>query len=824
MKQVLSDVSSGSLMQEVYSAQGDTLDKLIADNQDAFNQLFVETATWGLKHWEEFCGIGTDLNKPLEIRRAAIRTHLLGTGTVTKDAIKRVSADFGFNQVDIFEDYAPYIVKLIFDNTGEAHKGNATEVLRALRELLPAHVDMFYIFLRNSWKEVQDALMIFNDLDGYQWRDFSEANDVSATQSPNLGMNIWADGDLISMGGFNTNFRKIDDKFGANSGHVHNGIDGHRIDAGQETKYTVTEMGNTNMADAINRLNNKIGISGGKDQLKSITGGNALNENTWSLIVFWLQKSKEAIVGAITAKGVPASTSDNFSVLNNKINQIDIGIPPQGTAEENEVRAGKTFINSTGVKTGTATVHAANTVFMPKVTDTILNGIHDGTTKVKGDSALTGGNIKQGVKIFGVTGHYSDSLYHEGDVIPVERVNIHSESNDVSAWAYFAVSANNLREIEADPNSSAVFVGGNGLLKLNRHGDFLWARLPYNAFGQALTITDMIIVNNEVYAACYDAVGSYLCKLNPITGDVVWKYTSQSTHAARGHLAYTNNRLYYNNGGETTFIEVVSMDGIFIKRIDTPQMVTALCATKAGFVYYATKNMTGPWTTLVSGNQSFRCFRVNGIEYFTLASVPWEARLHKIDPNNGDAEVWNKDISAAIPIEFYATFDKRHIDRMVGVDEDNIIFSSQRYTEVRTVQAWGGSGYVNVNVVDKHNDITKLNGETQEYVHDENYTLWYRMHFAGESRELAISRFGTYTYNTITWLQVNPNNTIWTISGSSNAYRFDANVNFSNGFNYSSSVSSINGISQDNLGDSYWINDYIIRKNGKRITYYRINP
>lgn len=47
-------------------------EKLRAAVADILNQLFVNTATWGLDLWEEFCGLQTNANDAYAQRRARV--------------------------------------------------------------------------------------------------------------------------------------------------------------------------------------------------------------------------------------------------------------------------------------------------------------------------------------------------------------------------------------------------------------------------------------------------------------------------------------------------------------------------------------------------------------------------------------------------------------------------------------------------------------------------------------------------------------------------------------------------------------------------------
>lgn len=47
------------------------------------DQLQLDTATWGLKYWEETLGIAVEEEKAPEFRRSRIRSKLRGAGVTT---------------------------------------------------------------------------------------------------------------------------------------------------------------------------------------------------------------------------------------------------------------------------------------------------------------------------------------------------------------------------------------------------------------------------------------------------------------------------------------------------------------------------------------------------------------------------------------------------------------------------------------------------------------------------------------------------------------------------------------------------------------------
>lgn len=116
--------------------------------KDVLNQLFVDTATWGLNSWEKMLGLKIDTTETLENRRARVMTRLRGTGTVTKSMIKNVCKSFTNGEVDVIEntDYS-FTIKFV-DIKGIP--GNLNYLRDAIEEIKPAHLNFNFEYTYNT--------------------------------------------------------------------------------------------------------------------------------------------------------------------------------------------------------------------------------------------------------------------------------------------------------------------------------------------------------------------------------------------------------------------------------------------------------------------------------------------------------------------------------------------------------------------------------------------------------------------------------------------------------------------------------------------------
>lgn len=117
---------------------------------DMLNQLFVDTATWGLDRWEEMLNLKVDKNESYENRRARIKTRIRGIGTFNKAMIKNLCKSFVNGDVCIIENNSnsSFVIKFI-DIKGIP--GNLEYLKDAVEEVKPAHLNFSFEYLYNTW-------------------------------------------------------------------------------------------------------------------------------------------------------------------------------------------------------------------------------------------------------------------------------------------------------------------------------------------------------------------------------------------------------------------------------------------------------------------------------------------------------------------------------------------------------------------------------------------------------------------------------------------------------------------------------------------------
>jgi hypothetical protein len=103
-------------------AKGIELDDLDTALTDVEAQFFVPTATWGLRYWEEICGLPINEQDALEVRRARILAKLQRFPSARRIDIEKVLNARGFEDSTI-EEFWRSILTFPYHNGGTMHSG-----------------------------------------------------------------------------------------------------------------------------------------------------------------------------------------------------------------------------------------------------------------------------------------------------------------------------------------------------------------------------------------------------------------------------------------------------------------------------------------------------------------------------------------------------------------------------------------------------------------------------------------------------------------------------------------------------------------------------
>jgi len=160
----------------IHGNEGDESQLYFESISDVIDQLFVETATWGLDAWESFLNIETIPDKADEYRRSVILSKIQGVGTVTSDFVKSVSLAFENGEVEVVEK-GNFEVEIVFTGI-KGVPPNYDDYISMLEDIKPAHLKLTFTITFLTWDEYEsynytwdqwDALNItWDELETYQ--------------------------------------------------------------------------------------------------------------------------------------------------------------------------------------------------------------------------------------------------------------------------------------------------------------------------------------------------------------------------------------------------------------------------------------------------------------------------------------------------------------------------------------------------------------------------------------------------------------------------------------------------------------------------------
>lgn len=153
---------SSRIMQTDMDAKGSELDALYQALNEAADQFYVRTATWGLDRWEVELGIPTDRTKPLDQRRAVIESKLRGAGTFTGRLVKSVAEAYDGGTVEVSFQHALWSFTVSFIDT-IGIPPNLNDLKSVINEIKPAHMNAVYEFRFLLIRDIHNV-MTFNQL------------------------------------------------------------------------------------------------------------------------------------------------------------------------------------------------------------------------------------------------------------------------------------------------------------------------------------------------------------------------------------------------------------------------------------------------------------------------------------------------------------------------------------------------------------------------------------------------------------------------------------------------------------------------------------
>lgn len=105
-------------------------------------QLFPETATWGLRYWEQRYQIPVDESAPLEERRRQVLIRRGIRSPMNPARVEQIAGSIIGVPVEVRENIAPYTFGMYFDHGGAAFI-DLEKLVQTVRRAKPSHLSVY---------------------------------------------------------------------------------------------------------------------------------------------------------------------------------------------------------------------------------------------------------------------------------------------------------------------------------------------------------------------------------------------------------------------------------------------------------------------------------------------------------------------------------------------------------------------------------------------------------------------------------------------------------------------------------------------------------
>ncbi|ACD23760.1 DUF2313 domain-containing protein [Clostridium botulinum] len=132
------------IMQAIFEAIGSEADLTEKQLDDIMLQIYPQTATWGLVFWEERYKLQTNLDEPIEIRRAKVISRIQTKNKIVNPKrIELTIKNFIKAQVEVLDSIAPYILGINITSEKGFHN-SLNSMYKEVKRIKPSHMGVKY--------------------------------------------------------------------------------------------------------------------------------------------------------------------------------------------------------------------------------------------------------------------------------------------------------------------------------------------------------------------------------------------------------------------------------------------------------------------------------------------------------------------------------------------------------------------------------------------------------------------------------------------------------------------------------------------------------
>jgi len=168
---------TSNVMKNVQNVNAIELGKYHYKLDDISEQLLIETATWGLDHWEKEYGLETNKLLSYEERREIIKAKKRGRGTTTIEMIKNTAEAFSGGEVNVIPHNDKYYFTVHFIGVKGIPR-NMQAFKDMLETIKPSHLNYDFAYTYNTYGDIRDNNCNYGKLQGYKHEEIRTTDDI----------------------------------------------------------------------------------------------------------------------------------------------------------------------------------------------------------------------------------------------------------------------------------------------------------------------------------------------------------------------------------------------------------------------------------------------------------------------------------------------------------------------------------------------------------------------------------------------------------------------------------------------------------------------
>lgn len=157
----------------LFTSVGITEDNLESTVEDTLNQLFIDTATWGLSTVERDLGISAGEGATYQQRRDNIVARYRTKATLNLDSLQRICDSY--NNGQITASFVNGSIQIAFSSE-IGMPSDLVSFKNAIETASPAHLAVVYVILRNTYADL--SRFTHGQLSSYTHNELRDSDDL----------------------------------------------------------------------------------------------------------------------------------------------------------------------------------------------------------------------------------------------------------------------------------------------------------------------------------------------------------------------------------------------------------------------------------------------------------------------------------------------------------------------------------------------------------------------------------------------------------------------------------------------------------------------